>query len=476
MTRARDRIRNGYWGLLLLCVLVASARQVRAGEEGGGEGAEQADVDFIKRNDSQTVHSTKVTRDDYLMVEGAFKSVPVKVQAWAVKEVLYADRDSNYSTALEKRDLGQYKNAARYFREAQKQLQGKKWSQEYCSFGIADALFEAGLFTGWTDKLGNVYQPASAYYRDVLKANAKSRFILDCVVKIAVCLVEEGKLDEADAAFKEAEGAIKKYRDEVIKQENGTNYLKLADRANALTLMGNGRLLERKADQVKQDADYQPALNAYKRAQTASAGKYVEIYTEAVDGELRTLVSSKDFPGARDRADSLITRYKESSDPTLVPVLPGAYLVMGQANFSEAATAEGKAQTVQANKLYADARWCFLQVVVQFFDKDEYVAKAHYLAGLCNEKRKGIEKDAAAKAIRHWRMIERDYAKSVFYEPAMKGIERLGGAPKADAPKADAPKEGAAPQEAPKDAAPKDAPKPKDAPTPKDAPKAEVKK
>ena len=61
----------------------------------------------------------------------------------------------------------------------------------------------------WFDKRsGNQYLDDSAK-RAVLKANPKSRFLLDASVKMPICLVEQQKYAQAEKAFVTAEAKIK---------------------------------------------------------------------------------------------------------------------------------------------------------------------------------------------------------------------------------------------------------------------------
>lgn len=395
----------------------------RAAEEGGGE----PDLDVIRRVDDLPVPPTKIFKDDYITVEGKKGNVPIKVESWAVKEVLYADRSPTYSTALDKRDKGNFVTAAKGFRIALDEMKGQKWAAEYCNFGMGDALYQGGYFQPYTDKQGHKYEPPSVYFRETLKANPKSRFGLEASVKLAISLAEEGKFDEAEAAFKDAEAAIKKYRDEMGKVN--PKYREIADKFIAMSTYGHARMLERKAGpNPPKDYDFNPALSKYRGAQSlAQTAKAADVYGDSVDGELGILVKMNDYEAAKARAAGIIEQYKEKSDPMLLGMLPGAYTVMGLSNFNLGAKYKENKQAVQAQNAFAEARWNFLHVVVKFFDNDQYVAKAHYFAGLCYDELKAGEPDAVQKALRHFNIIVNNYPNTPFAELAKKDIERLGG-------------------------------------------------
>ncbi|MCW8132189.1 MAG: hypothetical protein KIS92_17715 [Planctomycetota bacterium] len=421
---------NLWWLAAVVAVLPAGALPCFGAAEEGGE----PDLDVIKRIDDLPAPPTKIIKDDYVTVEGKRGNVPFKIESCLVKEVFYADRDPTYMTACDKRDKGNYVTAAKGFRIALERMADKKWAPEYCNFGIGNALFEGGYFSGYTDRDGHKYNGPSSYFQECLKANPKSRFILEASVKLAISLAEEGKMAESETAFKDAEATIKKYRDELGRVN--VKYREYADRFIALSTFGHGRMLEKKAgDPPEKDYDFNPAISKYRSAQSlAETAKAPDIYSDAVDGELRVMVKMNDYAAAKARANGIIEKFKERSDPALLGMLPGAYTVMGLANFNLGADYEKKQQTVQAQKAFAEARWNFLHVVVQFFDNDEYVAKAHYFCALCYEKLKAQEPDAMSKSVRHLNIIVNSYPNSNFIDLAKQMLERVG--PKAAEPTA----------------------------------------
>lgn len=408
-------------------LLTGFVSDLRAAEEGGGE----PDLDVIKRVDDLPVPPTNIFKDDYITVEGKKGNIPVKVESWAVKEVFYAQRHPTYVTACDKRDKGNYVTAAKAFRLALESMGDKKWAAEYCNFGIGDAFFQNANFSGYTDRQGFKYEPPSFYFREVIKANPKSRFLLESSVKLAISLAEEGKFDEAGNAFKDAEATIKKYRDELGKVN--PKYREYADKFISMSTFGHARMLEKKAgeDPAKfKDYDFGPTISAYRSAQSmAETAKATEVYSDAVDGELRVMVKMNDYAGAKARANGIIDKYKEKSDSNLLGMLPGAYTVLGLANYNEGVDyIDNKKQVPQAMNAFAEARWNFLHVIVQFFDNDDYVAKAHFFAGMCYKRLKDQEPDGAEKAVRHFTSVVNDYPNSNFAELAKLELEKLGGA------------------------------------------------
>jgi tetratricopeptide (TPR) repeat protein len=417
---------NRFFVVQASCLLALLALPASAGEEKKAAAKqEDEEFDLVVRTDKVPTPPIKITQDNYLEVIGKIggRGVETKVPSCAIKEVIYADRDANYSAGLEKRDEGRYPLAALYFLkslEAAKKEQ--KWVPEYCNYGIGSALYEAGFFKGYTGKSGNKYDPPSVYFQKVLTLNPKSRFLPDILVKLPICLAEEGKLDEAAAKLKESETKLKAYRDEAIRVHAGFN--EIADKAAAELAIADARLAERKAlasggkgwDDVKEKW-----LSA-----RFKCTKFPEAYADAVDGLMRSLIAMGKFNEAKAEAENIIGKYKTEGNPSQLPLLPGAWTVLGAANYSQAEQQLARGAVIQARTAYAEARWAFLNVVSQFFDNDEYVVRAHYFAGLCYDKLREVESDAGEKAVREWKLIVQNYPRSEFKDKAEKELARVG--------------------------------------------------
>jgi len=436
---------------------------------GAAAEAAQEEPDVIQRTDQErpaTLSPNGITREDYLFVEGRQKGSTVKLESYKVKDVLRGDRPTEYNNALDRKRDGRYTVAAKWYTAALEKMKDKAWAVEYCNYGVAECLYEAGHYDGYKGKT-YTYQPPAHYYGEAIKANPKSRFLLDASVKIAICLIESGKLQEAEKAFMEAQAAIKRYREDTAKTGD-MNYREAANRAESLIKLARAKQLEKRADQEKTPHDQ--ALQAYKDCQsTSKAMKFFDVAAEATEGEMRVLVKDRQFGEAKIRAQEIIDKYKKDCDPNLLGMLPVAYTVMARASLAQANEYEGRNQPVQAQLAYADARWNYLQVLVQFFDKDEYVAEAGYFAGLCNDKLKDQEPDARQKAIQCWQDVKKNFPTSQFAEMAAADLKRVGadGEKKKGEATKDEPKKGEAKKDEPKTGeAKKD-----EAKTPKKSPK-----
>lgn len=406
------------WLTLLSALLLPAAQAVFA------EGEDIEELDIIRRADTTQPVLTKVVKEDYLVVEGRYRSSAVKLESYKVADILRADRPEEYNMALERRQAGKLTVAARFFLEALDRAKDKPWAREYCNFGLAEALYEAGHFAGYKG-LTHDYRPPEAYYAEVIKANPRSRFLLESSVKRAICLIEQGKFGEAEKALQEAERNIRTYKEDAAKL-NDPKYRPAADRAETLVRLARAKQLERKADQ-EQRGDYGAALSAAIAAQSsAQSGRFMDVYAEAVEIELRALVKGRDYAGAESRALRIIEKYRANSDPDLIPMLPVAYTVLGRANFAMASQHETRNATGPAQTAYAESRWNYLQVLFQFFDREEYLGEATYYVALCNDKLKPVEPDAGERAVRYWLDVKRLFPNSDYAKRAADDLKRVG--------------------------------------------------
>jgi len=450
-------LRIGSASLFALALIAAPlAYAGDAGDPGDQE------MDQVIRRDSPTPLSLKITKDDWIGIEGKIKTQTTKVKSAAVKEVLYSDRVPEYLDGLEYFRNQKYVAAARNFLKALEKLKEKsKWSVEYCNYFIGEALYNQGKFEVWKDSKGIEYQPPSAYFLEVVKANGgRSRFAPEAAIRAAASLAEEGKLDEAEKQATEADKVIKKWKEEVNAADPEA-YTKAVKRVETLVAIARAHILERREDAKANEAerDYGKAIAAYRAAESLSkTNAFGDLYTDVIETTLFLLANASKWDDVKSRAQALMEDYKRKPDTTLLNLLPSAYIARGRAFLAEAVQYTKDGNIPQANESYANARLDFLSVTVQFFDKEEHLPEANYRAGACYEQLKALEPDAAEKAVRHYKIVSTQYASNKrFKDLADEGLKRLGAADAAAGGGGDAPK--------PKD--PKDAPKPTPAPAPK---------
>ncbi len=408
------------------CLTVLFCAAALSGCLRAGEAAQEEESDAIvlyNINAPVIPPGIKVFKDDYLTVEAKYKTLVVKKESHLVKDVVYVDKDANYSLATEKRDEGRYTLAALYFSKALDNLKDAKWAPEYCNYGIGNAFFAAGIFNGYKGR-SLTYSPAADYFKKALDANPKSRFMLDIVVKLPVCYAEQDNLKDADTAIKDAETRIAKYRDETGKL--GIGYGEPADRALVQLAIGKARISERKVSSGVAGITAQGSRDLWHEAKVKAA-KYPDLIGECVEGEFRGMIQMKQYTQAVTEANAIIDKFNTQNDYSMLAQLPAAYMSLGQANLAQGVEYEGKGNKPLADNAFADARWAFLNIIAQFFDNDDYVAQAHFLAGLCYEKLITVEPtDAKTKAIREWQSVVSNFPKSDYKKKSVDKLEHYG--------------------------------------------------
>lgn len=406
--------------MLGLCAL--SGSNAFAGAAATPEQEEDLDT-IVLAGKGATIPPTKVTQDNYIQVVGQYKGSTIKKESYLVKDIIYADKDSNYQTALDKREEGRYTLAALYFSKALETLKDRKWAAEYCNYGLGNAFFLYGVFDGYKGRTRS-YDPAVEYFKRALEANPKSRYMLDIVPKIAICYAEMKKIPEAEAAVKDAESRIKKYRDEAGKL--GAGYNDAADKAMVQLAMARARIAEESVALKMPGIDAATTRDLWHAART-KAKNYPDLQGECVEGELRALIDMKQYEEAKAEATNIIDKFNQQNDYSMMALLPAAYNARGMAYLAQALDYEGKKNKPLADSSFAEARWDFLNVIAQFFDNDEYVAAAHYRAGICYEKLQTVEPtDAKQKAIREWKSILVNFPKSEYKDKAVAKLKEHG--------------------------------------------------
>jgi len=155
--------------------------------------------------------------------------------------------------------------------------------------------------------------------------------------------------------------------------------------------------------------------------------KYPDLIGECVEGEFRGMIQMKQYTQAVTEANAIIEKFNMQNDYTMLAQLPAAYMSLGLANLAQGFEYEAKGNKPLAETAFADARWAFLNIVAQFFDNDDYVAQAHYNAGICYEKLINVEPtDAKEKAIREWQSVVTNFPKSSSKADSVKKLVSFG--------------------------------------------------
>ena len=409
---------------VMFCAAIAAV-----GVRAAGEAAQEEDLDVVIQWNASAppIPPTKVIQDNYLQVKGQYKGATIVKDGYLIKDIIYADKDANYQLGLEKRDEGRYTLAALHFSNALEALKDRKWAQEYCNYNIGNAFYLAQIFDGYSGRQRQ-YAPAAEYFKRALEANPKSRYLLDIITKLPICYAEmtDDHLKDAGAALKDADDRIKKYQAETAKITTTMGYSDAAKRAGAQLTIAKAVIAEKQAARGLAGATWANAAALWHDARTKSKD-YPELAGDAVEGELRAMIRMEDFEKAVQEATIIINKYNKDSDYSVISQLPAAYMAQGKAYYFQGLKYEKDGNAPMSNNAFADARWAFLYVIVQFSGNDESVAQAHYLAGLCYEKLKTVEAaDAQVKAIREWQSVVANFPKSDSMEKAVAKLKEYG--------------------------------------------------
>ena len=374
-------------------------------------------LDEILCHDGTTV-LTKITTDNYITIEGFSRNSKVELPSHKVKDVLRADRPREYDIGLMQIRRGRYAAAAKCFSSVLRSAdhRNKPWVIEYCNYRMGEAVYKGGLWEPPGKTTRNRFSPPEDYYAKMLKANPRSRYMLNAITRIPLCLTEQEKFEEARKAIMVAESAIKKYREETAE----IGYRTSADKAEARLKMANAQLLEDKRD-------FEKAKEQYLVVQRMASKKYRHIHSYALEGELRCLMKQYKLADAKARAESLIEKCKESGDPALADVLPCAIAAVARGSLVEAGGFEAKNDKAQAQQSYANARRYYQKLLTSFRNRVEFTEEAIYFVGLCFYKLRDKEPDAMDMAIRYFRQVQRVFPNGALAKQAALDLKSLPG-------------------------------------------------
>jgi tetratricopeptide (TPR) repeat protein len=358
------------------------------------------DTDVIERTDGKPIPPLTITHDDYLHVIGKHV-IEYKVPAYVVKDVAYGGGDADFVVGMQRLREERYTVAARCFKTALDAAGDKKWAIELYNYSIGNALFLNGSFGGYKGQRFDYEAPAN-YFKRAVDANPKSRYLLDIVAKLPVCVAGTGDFDGASEAFKDAEKRIAAYETETAATHDPL-YAPAAKRARAALSISLARVQQMKAETKK--GDWKTACDAWHDAAQKTAA-FAELVPAAQRGWLNALVESQEIDAAKEKATEIIEKQAKEPDSRQWSLLGFAHFIQGRIAYLEALDAEKAGRALQATRGFADARWSFVNAAVYALEGTEG-AKAQLLAGKCCEKLKSVEEDGAEKAVRYWKEVLR---------------------------------------------------------------------
>ena len=382
----------------------------------------ESESDFAVLNDGKTMQLGRIVRDDYLYVSGK-RQFEFKMPSGNVKEIIHADECDDFKLATQKLKDGKCNTAALYFERSLKQMENTKWAIEYCNFGIGSALFSAGLYTGYSMKDGTfLFSPPSHYIEIVLSANPKSRFMLEILPKLAVNLAEEKRFEDAECALKRTVASIKIYRND-IRSLAGNEYEFKAERAEAELALAAAEIAE--AIAVSRKTDLLDVRDRWAAARRPCA-KYPDLLQQVVKGELSALIRRGEYSSAESEALAIIDKCAKEPDNANYPLCPYAYNTLGKTEMKKAVEYENRGLKLQGAYAYAQARWNFLEAMVNSLDDDDLAAGACFYAGVCCDKLTATEPHAAIDAARYWKRVATIFPVSSYKKPAEDELARVG--------------------------------------------------
>ncbi len=407
---------------------------------------EESAGDIIRRQDGSELEGVQILQDNYIEVKYKTHRMTASMRAFDVKEIEYADattKDDYYLKAMYNIRKGRWSKAVERLREALEKDQidkktrrvGKEpWGKEYAYFWLGYCEYETGE-----------YAKAREHLAMAIEANPKSRFLFEAMSRIALCYAEEKNFAEAEKALDAARKRFQEYKDEV--KNISVDYSKFADRQLALCELTRAKMLLRRADaefKERGKGDYDRVRSVAQSVITMCMLDNQDIQAEAKELIREALIGMQRFDEVLAYCKRIVEDYKRSLNPDLQAGLPGAYIGMGDALFGIALQreAEGILEGEQGSRFkFAEARDKYLRVIVEYFDNQEFLAKANYMAGICCKRLKDVEKDAMERAIRHWKTVVEEFPDSAFKQKAEEelaaasaGVQKTDSSPaKADA-------------------------------------------
>jgi len=300
----------------------------------------------------------KVLTDNWIMVEAQRFQVKTPIPAYRVRKVVYSAAPDLYRVAQTAAEEGDYERALRaLILTLRERGDAIPWFKQYILYDIARFYVKhAGEGS---------YEKARGYLDQLFKDVPDSRFTPEALLLYAdTFFLEAQDFEKARQAYDDAAAKLAQMAGQV--SGDHVDYLQeksfLAKYKAGECLM----LLKR----------FGEAKSVFEGV-AARSRKYPRIYYLALLGKSQSLWQEGQIDKALEDFASLI----EAAEVAGVrDILAGAYAGLGDCYFEK--------------KEYEEARWNYLKVVVQFFDAQEYAAKALYRVGLCYREIMNRETDA----------------------------------------------------------------------------------
>lgn len=349
------------------------------------DGANAADRIILKQG--KPLQADEVIADTFEKVEFKRGAAIGSQPASKVKAIEYGDTPDSYKLALEKRDAGEFENAANLLKAAIGSSNVRGWIKIQGNFELGETLRR------WGAKDRTKMTLAIAAYDEVLK-DAKTRFRPQALLGRALAHVGSGNLDKAkvDLQTLKSEATTNKY---------GASVELLADYTLATAL---------------EDANRPEAKQAYSSLQTFAEG-----YSKREDLDAADRAYASELVGlARLAQGRALIRENKAPDAQRQ-----FEQIMGDANEAPAVRAAamvGAGLALQAQNKLKDAQFTFAKVRVLHHEQNESVAEATYSLGVVAEALGAAEPRGAAMAQEYFKEVVQRYPASRFASKAQEKI------------------------------------------------------
>jgi outer membrane protein assembly factor BamD (BamD/ComL family) len=361
----RFSIRNLFWTaaestrpMSLAKAALAALLVVAAGVSPEAEAA-----DRILMKGGRPLSVDEITADNYDKVEFRKNNATGSQPAAKVRAIEYGDAPESYQLALEKREAGEFENAANLLKSAIGQSGVRGWIKVQGNFELAETLRR------WAARDRTRFAQAIAAYDEVLKAE-KSRFRPDALLGRALSHLGAGDLGKAKADLAQ----LKK---EATDNKYGPGWELRADFTLAQALEEAGDAEAKRAYQ---------SLETF--AKSYAANQDIDAADRAYAGELAGLAKL-----AQGRA---LLRENRGADAERFFAQIAGDSAEPAAVRAQAVVGVGQAYLAQ-NKL-KEAQLAFAKVRIQHRDQIEATAEATYQLGIVCEALGAAEPRGAALA------------------------------------------------------------------------------
>jgi len=398
---------------------------------GRARALEEEDIyeDEIVRIAHAPVIGVKITKDNWKVVfgkmeiEGSERESGITVPASDVMETVYADAPPDLLRGFQREKRGYYTQAiTKSFEPTLKKVNTfrklgdsrKPWPLQYC-------LHYLGLCHLKRGEPGDAAK-ARQYFERLVKEVPQSRFIFGACTGMGDSLQVEKKYAAAAEAFAKAQERFEK-----MSRERGLDMVTVsAIRKRAL--MAHFR----QGEMLSLAGQHDKAVSVFNAVAANASRDYPDIKFKAKSAAIKSLVSTKAYRLAIQKAEDLIA---EGEKDGYTEFLGGAYLGLADCYFAQYTDAERKGDGADPNGLVI-ARYNYLRVLALYFEDRTVLPKAHFRSGRCYERlaQAGEGTKAVDRAVRHYNLIATEWSDSAWAREAKARLTALGRAAKKKAP------------------------------------------